>query len=588
MRLNLRTTLFLAYYASVFSLSSCNNDTTGGKLDAVITHELSDPEQLTPFNARDNNASNIFNNTFQTLLSIDYKTYAIVPILATSRPVVKQLPNGKMTLECEIRPEAKWDNGTPITGEDVAFSLKVIRCPQTNNKAYKPYFESIEDIIIDPKNPKKFTLIEKEFYVLAESALYDLWIIPSYIYDEKNILKPYTLANMVKVGAALEADPQMLAFATEYNSSKFQREKVVGSGAYQFTKWDKNQRITLTRKQNWWAEAVAKDKSMYFQAYPKNIIYETINDLTTAIVALKSKRLDCMAMIDPKDFTQELAKSVDFNNDFYMFTPMLPMYSFMGMNTRSPKFSDIRVRKALAHLMDVDQYIQTVTYGLGNRATSFIYPGLDKFKNTDLVPYEFNVNEAKRLLTDAGWADTNNNGTIDKVLDGKPTEFAMDINYNTGNKKREKACLIFQDACQKAGIKVNVVAVDWSILSKNLQSHKFDMFISALGVSSPVEGDPYQLWATSEYNGGSNYCGFGDAASDAVINKIRHEPSLDRRIELTKQLQFMINEACPCIFLSNTKNAIAVSKKYKNVYESNCAPGFFMAGFAGPNAKLVQ
>jgi len=52
----------------------------------------------------------------------------------------------------EIREEAKWDNGTPITGEDVAFSLKVMKLPKADNAHLKLYFDYIEDIIIDSEN----------------------------------------------------------------------------------------------------------------------------------------------------------------------------------------------------------------------------------------------------------------------------------------------------------------------------------------------------------------------------------------------------------------------------------------------------
>ena len=562
--------------------SACANE-PAGDATRVVTHQLSDPTQLCPFNVTETAATNILNNVFQSLISLDYKTYQLVPVLAKARPTAHTLPNGGLTLSFEIREAAKWDNGTPITGEDVAFTLKVLRTPQTENQAFKGYVQDIVDVQIDAANPRKFTLVYNKPFMLAEASC-DFFIIPSYVYDAAGTLKKYNLAQMIAAGNALDTDADLIKFAQSYNSMRFKREVVVGSGAYAFKSWEPNQRVTLERKANWWGDGVKTVQSNYFQAVPKNLIYETINDMTTATVALKSKKLDAMSNIDAKDFTQDLTKSPDFMTDFYTFTPTMPLFSYIGINTHSPKLNDVKTRQALAQLMDVDQYIQSISYGLGSRAVSFIFPGsgMDKLRNNAITPYIFDIEAAKKLLAEAGWADTNNDGTLDKVINGKRTEFTLDINYNNGNKKREKISLILQDACKKAGIKVTIVPLEFSVMLDNLKKHDFELFVSAFSLPAPVEVDPYQLWHTDSYNkGGSNYCAFGSAESDALIMQIRSELNLEKRIPLYQKLQLMVHEQVPVIFIANGKNTIAISKKYKNVYESFCAPGYWMAGFGG-------
>ena len=545
----------------------------------VITHQIADPTQLCPLNVNESIASNIMVNIFQPLLAMDYKTYQLVPVLAKARPVTQLLPDGKVTLTFEIRAEAKWDNGTPITGEDVAFTLKVLRTPQTDNQAIKGEVQDIIDIQIDAENARKFTLVYSKPYMLAESSHCDYYIVPRYIYDSANVLKKYTLAQMVQAGKGLAADADLQKFADSYNSVKFQREKIVGSGAYAFKSWEPNQRVTLVRKEKWWGDAVKGTTNNYFEAVPKTLIYETIKEMTTAIVALKSHRIDAMSNIDTKTFVQDLTKSPDFMAEFNTYTPTMPMYTSVCINTRNPKLNDLQTRQALAQLMDVDQFIQSVSFGLGSRAVSFIFPGMDKFRNNTLKPYIYDPDAAKQLLAAAGWADTNNDGTLDKLINGKRTEFTLDICYPNVNKKREKLALIFQESCKKVGIKVNLLPLEAALMLTNLKKHNFELCISGQSTAVPTESDPYQLWHTESARQGSNYSGFGNAESDALIMQIRGELNEEKRIIGYQKLQAMVHQQVPVVFIANTKNAIAIHKKYKNTYESVCAPGYWMAGF---------
>jgi len=223
------------------TLTGCGGDGSGNTgsdnttyENKVIMHALSDPEELTPLNANDNGSSIIFYNVFQTLLHIDYKTYEIVPVLAAERPVFTKLPGGKLQADFEIRPEAAWDNGEPITAKDVDFSLRVVKNPITDSKALKPYLEDIEDIIIDENNPRKFSLIYAKPYMIIETALTDFYIIPAYIYDPDGIMQKFTVKQLYEDAEKLRENADIKKFGDQFNSSKFQRETIVGSGAYKF------------------------------------------------------------------------------------------------------------------------------------------------------------------------------------------------------------------------------------------------------------------------------------------------------------------------------------------------------------------
>ncbi len=578
---NYRHYFILSFTISIFLLLGCNETKPNNSSSRVVIHQLSDPSSLCPLIANDNGAYAILPNICQTLLGVDYKTYELTPILAESRPKMSYLPDGTMTIAITIRKEAVWDDGSPITGEDVAFSLKVLRCPKVDNSGLNGEFQDIDDIIIDPNDPKKFVLHYKSAYFIAEETLCDLWILPHNVYDKANILGSYTLAKMSATnGEVLLNDPKLTLFADNFNSPKFQREMINGSGAYKFIAWKTQKNIVLERKKNWWGDKLASSINSYWvQAYPQQLIYETVNDMTTAVVGLKGNKIDVMSNVIAKDFV-DLQKSLEFTNEFNLFTPLQPAFSYIGINMRSPKLSDVKVRQALVHLMDVDTYIETMSYGMAARATSMIMPGSEKYKNKDILPYSFDIDLAQKLLQDAGWTDSNKNGTLDKMISGKLVEMVLRMNYNTGNKKREKVCLIFQESCKKVGIKIDILPLEWSTMQENLKQQNFDLYVNASVKTAVGEPEPTQMWHTqSADKGGINYMSFGDSESDAIIMQLRTERNPDKRILLFNALQVKINEQVPCIFLTNSKNTLVINKRYTNAYESINPPGYWAAGF---------
>src|SRR5205085_11635248 len=121
-------------------------------------------------------------------------------------------------------------------------------------------------------------------------------------------------------------------------------------------------------------------------------------------------------------------------------------YYYLGLNLRSPKFSDKRVRQALAHLLDIPSILKTVYYNLGEQVIGPVNPAKKKEYNNEIIPYAFDPEKAKSLLADAGWKDSNGDGIVDRMIDGKKQEFTIDFIYNAGNEERKAVGLIFQES----------------------------------------------------------------------------------------------------------------------------------------------
>ena len=370
-----------------------------GDLTLVI-HQLGDADKLNPITSSSANSTYIEGDLFQGLLTIDPKSLQLEGLLATGRPQIQEIEDGQykggMSLTYEIRPEATWDNGQPITAADVIFTNKAVLCPIVESSSLKSYVEFIDNIVPDAGNPKRFTIFSKERYLLAETHGTG-FVIPQYHYDPKGLLNNFTIAQLKDPAQAktLTANAQIKQFAEAFNT-KFDREKgtIVGSGPYEFVAWETGQNITLRRKANWWGDKVKNVPAL--DAHAPQIIYKVITDWTPAIASMKDEGLDVAYGINTPDFV-ELQKNASFKQLFNLHSPTQISYDYIGFNMRNPKLSDKRVRRALAHLIDKQEIIDVLLYGLGETVNSPIHP-IKPYYNKNLPDIPYDVEKAKALL----------------------------------------------------------------------------------------------------------------------------------------------------------------------------------------------
>lgn len=562
--------------------ASAQTEPTRG--DWVVCHNLFDPDQLNPTNYQGADAGYIVGNIFMSLLTVDPRdtNFPYVPALAKDLPEIS--PDG-LRFTFEIHPAATWDNGTPVTGEDFAFSVKVIKNPLVDCAALRPYGEFIKDVIIDPKNPRRFIVVTKQKYMLALSSIGTLFVLPRYIYDPENLMGRYSIPELDEKGEKLRNDPNIQKFARRYNAMQREPEHIVGCGPYLLERWETGQQVVLRRKARWWADTL---EGVAYEAYPDKLIYRVINDANTAITNLKAQKLDVMNSIPAKDFIQ-LKANTGFTTHFSLHTPRMFAYSYIGLNMRPqgrpPVFTDRRVRRALAHLLDVDMLIKKFSYGMAQRITGPLYPMQRGSYNDTLPPIPYDPVKAAQLLDEAGWIDQDDDGIREKMIDGRKVKLEFEILTNN-NEVRLQIARILQQEARKVGIKLNITSLDWSIFLERTKKHDFDAYIGGwIGTHNPQ--DLKQIWHSKSWaEGGSNYVGFGNDETDRIIELIREELNKSRRDSLYRLFHAIVYEEQPYIFLTAPYERIAIHKRFRNAYTSPIRPGFFPSGFWTPREHV--
>lgn len=543
-----------------------------------------EPDRLNPILSTSVYGRAVHQNIFFYLLDFDRQTLELSPQLAKSRPDIKPINSGPdaggLSYTFELHEEVSWDNGQPVTGKDFEFTLKVLFNPFVNAAAVRSYLDFVTDIEIDPNNNKRFTVFTNKKYIVGEAVISNIPVIPDFVYDPQGMMANISLRELTQMSGQESESPHkavLQQFAEAFNSPQFSREKgfIEGCGPYRFVEWITGDRVVLQKKENWWGAKLAQ-RYPTLKAHPDQLIFKIIPDQTATLAALKDQQVDVASQIDTKDFV-DLQQNPSFTSLFDLESPSSLIYYYVGIQTQNPKLSDKRVRWALAHLTNVDQLIEDLFFGLGERTIGPVHPA-KPYYHKKLSPIPFDPEKAVALLAEAGWEDTNGNGIVDKVINGELLEMELEFSYGNSSRFAENQVLLFQNDAKKAGVKIIPVPKEFTILIDDLKKRDFELFSSAWG-QDPILDDFKQLWHTdSDTPDGSNRVGFGNAVSDQLIEDIRITLDENKRNELYLQFQELIYEEQPYIFLFVPLERLAIHKRFE-AKTSALRPGFFVKDF---------
>ncbi|MCS7035475.1 MAG: ABC transporter substrate-binding protein [Saprospiraceae bacterium] len=545
-------------------------------------------------------------NLFQSLAAVEPKTLELVPLLIEKIPTVYTVKDGPragmLAYDFKIYDEAAWDNGSPITGHDVLFSLKILHHPLLPLGEWLGYFERLKALEVDAQNPKKFTAYFDQFYILGLESLCQFPIYPAYQYDPEGVLASVSLADLQdrtraqqlaaggdansskvsgktgsKAGDATtnESKNKFAAWAEAFQSPRFANDKtaISGSGPYRLENFDVDQGIVLIKKSNWWGDRVAS-RNRYLAAYPEKIIYRFIKEEAAAENLIRSGDVDIVPALSPTKFL-ELKQDTCLPLRYDMALVSANAYARVLCNTTRPALADKRVRQALAHALDYDYMLHTIWEGMAERCISPVHPA-KPFYARSLKPYAYDISKARQLLADAGWTDTDGDGIADKMLNGQRVKLELSLLTAGASPTSSATAKSIQNTARAAGFALNVVEDDIRVIAQKTRQGDYDLALTSV-VLFPGLWDPYQSFHSKSIGSG-NRSAFANAELDRLIEALRAEADEKKRNDLYLRIQQLLHDELPEIFLYAPQQRFAVSRRFDYVLSAN-RPGYYEAYF---------
>jgi peptide/nickel transport system substrate-binding protein len=218
----------------------------------------------------------------------------------------------------------------------------------------------------------------------------------------------------------------------------------------------------------------------------------------------------------------------------------------------------------MTYLTDRKQILKTVMFGLGEVVDSPIYIFRPEYDKT-LESYPYDPQKALTLLKEAGWADTDGDGVLDKVVDGERIPFRFEFKIPSGAEVSKSISLVLQDEMKRYGIASSVRELDWTIFLADVKNHKFDVVLMAWGMQAS-EPDAYQVWHSSQAaNKGSNHISYKNPRVDKILEEYRREFDAEKRIEMYREFQRILHDEQPYTFLFARKYVSAVHRRFQGV-----------------------
>lgn len=560
--------LIVLLWGSLFY--SCSPRAANTDTGTVRIHWVRDPENLDPLVVDNSSAYEVANLTNCSLLCGDDSTQEFIPWLAESFPAVEQ-HGDTLLVSYRLRPEAAWDNGTPILARDVAFTLKVMNCPGLPIEMDQAMFGFVRDIKLHPTDSRQFTLVCLGASPDHVRTSGDYSILPEHILDPKGKLRTIPLPRMARAAAT----PVVQAFVKRYQALQLAKhpERLPGCGPYRVSSWQNGRFLVLARKSKWWADALPAPPRQ-LQAFPTRLIYQIIPDATTATLALRRGELDVYPMMPAGEFAR-LQKSAAAQQSLTFSSTDSYDCLAVSFNVRQAVLRDALTRQALSYLFDAPALNRATQQGTARLSAGLISPRIRQYYYDSLPLPRFDSRRAAALLREAGWQQQQAGGWLRSTRQNTREPLQVRLHYRAGESAFETIGLQFRAAAATLGIPVELHPTEQSLLTRQVRAGATDMTLRTLN------GNPFSYDFTpllhSRGIGASNTSGFSNTLSDQLIEQIATTEDPARKRKLLRKFQRFLQQERPFTVLYFLPYRIAAAKRLGKLPVTGIRPGYAAA-----------
>lgn len=459
-----------------------------------------------------------------------------------------QTSEDRMVDKVVIRDDLTWSDGTPITAHDVEFSFKTIMDPRVPVPAVRSgtdqlrWVEAYDDhtIVYFHKEPLAINVWNLNFPIL-----------PKHVYED-----------------SIEEDPTLLN--SPYHV-QLENNPVVG-GPYRIKNRIRSQEIVLERREDWYMH---DGQQVRDKPYFREIRFRIIEDNNTALLAIKSGRIDDLMLTAEQWMTQ--TDGSDFYDRNTKVSGLEWTYFYFGWNNESPFFEDKRVREAMSYAMDYRELHERLNYGLYEPCNGIFHYTAWMAPEDPKPPYEQDLDKAEQLLDEAGWDDSDGDGIRDKEIDGRLVRFEFTV-LVSNIPERLKIVNLLKENLDRIGIICHVRPLESTVLQERMMKRQYQAYFGGWGTGA----DPYtaeNIWTSDPDKMKRNYLNYSNPEVDRLFDEGRREFDREKRAKIYARIHEIIYEDQPCTFLFYQSSFYGFNKGLRGYMFSPRGPYHYGPGF---------
>lgn len=417
-----------------------------------------------------------------------------------------------------LAPDAVWEDGTPVTSADAVFTIRKAADPKVPSPVFKPLFADLERVeAIDARSFRaRFRRRDGE-----RGFAFTVPLLPEKRFAGKNFAR-----------------------ARENRAP-------LSNGPYRLLEWKTQQSIELERNPRWKGTPGNFDRIL-FRVVPENAVaYRSLveGDLDEAWIDQSLKERSA----SDRRFAA-CCRVVEFYN---------LDYNYIALNNRSPLFSDGRVRRALTMLLDRPAIVRGL-YGGSARMISGPWAPDSPAYDATVTPLPFDPRAAIALLEQAGWRDTDRDGTRDSG--GRELEF--DLLVSAGSTAGRQINEIFALELGRAGVKARLRTLEWASFIERVDTGDYEA-ASLAWAASDANPDPYPYWHSSQIPpAGGNIAFYSNRAADGLMEEARAELDPEKRRAIYHRLHRVFRDDPPVLFVVNASQKYAFRSRVRGIVTS--------------------
>jgi peptide/nickel transport system substrate-binding protein len=462
-----------------------------------------------------------------------------------------------------LREDLTWSDGKPFTAGDIEFSFKTILDGRLRVQAVNAVASALKGV----KALDRRTVLYVHKERLATNDFNMTWpVIPKHLF-----------------AVTLAADPT----GEKSDEHRQYAQMPVSNGPYVMVSRDGSD-IVIERRKEWHLNAAGE--TIRERPFFRRVRFRILPEPATILNELKAGGIDD-GMLNAKQWMSGTTDDI-FHADRTKVRDRQWAIGYIAWNAKSnppnPFFQDVRVRRGLAHAIDHEFLLNDFFYGLNEGGGGPYHPASPAADRT-LKPLRKDLALADRLLSEAGWTDSDEDGVRDKLIDGVRVPFRFTLSVPNSGTGPEVAQLVQADL-KKAGVVCQIELLEFVAFSGKTLRREVQAGMQAMG--SAADPDLLRnLFETSAIETGRNSTGYSNPKVDELFQKARRELDPAKRNVLYAQIDRQVYEDQPMTVLLYPPTLWAFSKSLRGYRHSprgfySTSPGFLsMWKKKGPAAR---